>query len=50
MNDTKVTMLLIKKLREENTSLSERIKELEAEICAKDKKIKSLQEDIEYLY
>lgn len=50
MDDTKITMRLLEKLRKENTSLSERIKELEEEIRIKDKKIKSLQDDIEYLY
>ena len=50
MDDTKITMRLIKQLRKENASLSERIKELEEEIRIKDKKIKSLQDDIDYLY
>lgn len=50
MDDTKITMRLLEKLRKENASLSERIKELEEEIRAKDKEIKSLQDDIEYLY
>ena len=50
MDDTKITMRLLEKLRKENASLSERIKELEEEILVKDKEIKSLQDDIEYLY
>ena len=50
MDDTKITIRLLEKLRKENASLSERIKELEEEIRVKDKKIKSLQDDIEYLY
>ena len=47
MDDTKITMRLLEKLRKENASLSERIKELEEEILVKDKEIKSLQDDIE---
>lgn len=46
----KETKELIKKLIKENSSLSERIKTLEEEILIKDKKIKSLQDDIDYLY
>lgn len=50
MDYNKHTALIIKQLKEENVSLSERIKELEEEIRIKDKKIKSLQDDIDYLY
>lgn len=50
MDYNKHTTLIIKKLKEENAFLSERIKELEEEIRAKDKEIKSLQDDIDYLY
>ena len=50
MDYKKHAELIIKKLKEENASLSERIKELEEEIRVKDKEIESLQDDIEYLY
>ena len=52
--DKKTKELIEKKelfcLRKENVCLLERIKELEEEIRIKDKKIKSLQDDIDYLY